>query len=941
MAEIRPNIDEGIDRKDLTRIKQRFMTVNNKRIERALCSLSSRQQLVLRLLPLLLHANHPMLPGYVSGSTPSSFAGYEPTADLVREAQGLARSFVYRPARGYSKHQLYSLFLMGSSGSIGYVEESDMDFWLCHDPNLDPQSIAELRRKCDELQSWAASMGAEIHIFLIDPQQFASGEKEGQLSSDDCGTTQHYLLLDEFYRTAVWLAGRTPIWWYVPVYEEHRYAEYCQILLDKRFVREHEVVDLGHLAQIPASEFVGAGMWQLYKGIEAPYKSLLKLLLIEVYAVQYPKVDCISLQFKQAIYQDLINFDELDAYVMLYRQLAKYLSEREEYERLELMRRCFYLKVEKKLTKGLTHRNKSWQRILLEKLTQQWQWTEKQLQHLDEREQWKIPEVQVERRLLVSELMYSYRFLSQLAQQLQVESAINARDLAVLGRRLYAAFERKADKVEFVNPGIAPNLAEDTLTLVECVAQDKSDYYWALYRENVTPHSWRNYMPLKRMRDLLALLAWAHFNGVVDAGTRISVLTHDSELRERELYGVFQSLRQNFPLPLHKVPETELLSQAHPVRVLLLVNVGVDPLPLLSQHNVHIATEQTNVLDFSGRRENLVLTLDQVLINNWNEMLVRRFSGEGALLDCLAALLNEYAKNTVIPDVQVDCFCPNRARAISQRVTEVVNQAFIHARNYPNSRYLLQVQDYFHVLELKDGVAGQHTVPSLAHLEAYLARVQTRYLPWQVDEYSLQGHALKYILPLAQEQKVQVYYRVQGQEAEIFVLDERNSLFKQRISFANEQTLLVPLQRFFTALQYRRLATEVVEQPGFDLPYQLEYYRLWPDGGRAVQRAEQTQAIQLEQDTFYSVQAIVSSSGAVTLYCNHQEFTELEYGDLLYKKVAQTILARRRSAEPYPCYITDLDLSRRLSVEDLQTVRFLKKKAELELRINQAMQAIV
>lgn len=940
MAEIRPNIEEGIDRKDLQRIKQRFLEINNKRLERAFCTLSSRQQMVLRLLPLLLHTNHPLLPGYVSGTTPSSFTGYEPSAELIQDAQRLARSFTYRAARGYSKDDLYSLFLMGSSGSIGYVAQSDMDFWLCHDPQLDPQSIAELRRKCDELELWAASMGAEIHIFLIDPQQFALGEKEGQLTSDDCGTTQHYLLLDEFYRTAVWLAGRTPIWWHVPVYEEHRYADYCQTLLDKRFVREQDVVDLGHLAQIPASEFVSAGMWQLFKGIEAPYKSLLKLLLIEVYASEYPQVNCISLEFKQAVYQDLINFDELDAYVMLYRRLAQHLQQRDEPERLELMRRCFYLKVEKKLTRPLTHASKSWQRILLEKLCRQWQWSEKQLRHLDNRDNWKTPEVQAERRLLVSELMYSYRFLSQLAQQLQVGSAINDRDMAILGRRLYATFERKADKIEFINPGIAPSLAEDTLTLVECASEDSDETYWALYQGSVTLQNWSLHAPLKRMRELMALLVWAHLNAVVDGGTRVSVLPHLSDLRERELYSVFQSLRQCFPLPLRPVAETELLRQSSPVRVLLLVNLGIDPLPALSQHNVHIATEQTNVLDFSGRRENLVLTLDQVVINSWNEMLVRRFEGESALLDCLVALLNEYARTTVIPDIQVECFCNNRAAAIARRISEVVMQAFMHARNHPDSRYLLQVQERFQVLELKDGIASQHSLPGLDSLEAYLGRNQASYLPWQVDEYSLEGHALKYILPFARPQKVQVYYRIQGEEAEVYVLDEHNSLYRQRLEYRDEQTLLIPLHRFFTALQYRRFATEVSGQPGFELPFEFEYYRLLPDGNLGVQRVLAVQAPQGGQETFFSVQAIVSSGGAVTLYCNHQEFSEVEHGEKLYEQVASVILAKRRSAETYPCYITDLDLSRRLPAEEMQTIRFLKKKAELERRLNKAMRSL-
>src|SRR5690606_34716232 len=111
--------------------------------------------------------------------------------------------------------------------------------------------LTELQRKCTALEEWAASQGAEAHFFLIDPARFTQGDRETRLTSDDCGTTQHYLLLDEFYRTAIWLAGRTPLWWLVPVYEEARYAEYASTLLSKRFIRAEEVLDLGHLAHIP------------------------------------------------------------------------------------------------------------------------------------------------------------------------------------------------------------------------------------------------------------------------------------------------------------------------------------------------------------------------------------------------------------------------------------------------------------------------------------------------------------------------------------------------------------------------------------------------------------------------------------------------------------------------------------------------------------------
>jgi len=314
--EIRPDLDEGIDRKVLATLRARFLHLNQGRLQRAKEGLSTRQQQVLSLLPLLFHVNHPLLPGYVSGSTPAGVSAYEPSAELVADAQRLARSFTYKAQHGNPPRPIHGLFLMGSLGSLAQAEHSDMDLWVCHAPGLPEQLLGELRRKCQLLEAWAASLGAEAHFFLIDTQGFAQGQRDGQLGSDDCGTTQHYLLLDEFYRTTLWLAGRTPLWWLVPVYEEHNYYSYTQTLLSKRFIRSQEALDLGNLAHIPPGEFVGAGLWQLFKGIDSPYKSLLKLLLTEAYASEHPAVRCLSLDYKQAVFANQLDLDELDPYVM-------------------------------------------------------------------------------------------------------------------------------------------------------------------------------------------------------------------------------------------------------------------------------------------------------------------------------------------------------------------------------------------------------------------------------------------------------------------------------------------------------------------------------------------------------------------------------------------------------------------------------------------------
>ena len=944
MVDIRLDIDDGIDRQDLTRLRKRFLSINHDRLQRANLILSSRQQLVLRLLPLLLHVNHPLLPGYVSSATPFGLSGYEPSTDLVQEAQAFARSFTYKAARGYRVEQpLYALFLMGSLGSVAYAEDSDMDFWLCHSADLTPTQLHELRKKCDLLQAWAATLGAKIYLFLIEPEQFASGQdNDRQLTLDDCGTTQHYLLLDEFYRTALWLAGRIPIWWLVPVYEEQRYAEYCAILLAKRFIRSEEVLDLGCLAHIPASEFVGAGMWQLYKGIDSPYKSLLKLLLIEVYASEHPQVHCLSLSYKQAIYANQLNVDELDAYVLLYRRLEAYLLERNELERLELVRRCFYLKVGKRLTQSRLQREKSWQRIILERLTEAWGWNETLLGHLDRRNQWKIVQAQQERRLLVNELMYSYRFLRQLAQNVRAEQAVNPRDLAVLGRRLYAAFERKAGKVEYLNPGIAPDLSEDTLTLVQCSSSESEHAYWGLFSGSLAGHEWQDHTPLKRAKELLGVLAWAHLNGVIDEATRLSIVIKDSALTEHELHGILRTLRRALPLPFAPITEATLLASSYPTIVVLLVNVGLDPLPQHSQANVHMASDQVDALGFSGLRENLVLSIDQVVLNSWNELIVSRFSGDNALLQCLSDLLNDCSAYSDNVQIHVGCFCQNRAASIVKRVEQVTTQAFANSQQDRDSRYLLQIEQQLHVLEWRAGRAGYMSFADTSELLEYLSHEQAQYVRWRVDEYALQGHVLKFILPVGRVDAVQVFYRVHGAQAQIYVLDERNGFWQHTQDFIDQQTLLMPLQRFLSSLLYRQTTIESIDQQqACTAPLSVNYHRIYPDGQDTPQRIERCKLVESEREhTFYAVQVIYEEDGRLTLYCNHQEFSELEYGARLYHYVARYILGMRRTAQRYPCYITDIDLSKVQANNSVQTMHFLQRKTVLEKRLNEALQAL-
>ena len=398
-----PALNQGTGRQVLQQLRGRFLSVNQGRLARAMEGLAPRQQALLNLLALFFHINHPLLPGYVSACTPAGVSGYEPDATTLAAAGHLIRDFSCSMGNSCPLQPIHGLFLMGSLGTLAQTDQSDMDVWICLAPDLSDAAVSALRKKCRRLEAWATSQGCEAHFFLID----------AQLRNDEGDEPRQRLLLDEFYRTAIWLAGRTPLWWWVPVHEEARYAEFAGGLLDVRAVGRNETIDLGHLAQIAPGEFLGAGLWQLFKGIESPYKSLLKLLLIEVYASEHPQVNCLSLDFKQSVYANQLDLDELDPYVVVYRRIERYLKGRAELQRLELVRRSLYLKVGHKLSNGET--GMQWQRRLLKRLTREWGWDEQHLAMLDNRSQWQAQQISHERRALARELSVSYRSLRQFA----------------------------------------------------------------------------------------------------------------------------------------------------------------------------------------------------------------------------------------------------------------------------------------------------------------------------------------------------------------------------------------------------------------------------------------------------------------------------------------------------------------------------------------------
>lgn len=928
-------MDAGLDRKHLAEIKKRFIRLNRQRLLRMRKSMPEPQRDFSDIVTLSIHENHPILPGYVNKEVPSGISDYTPGKIAIRAAKRVAKSFSLKK-RAQMRREILSVFIMGSSGTIGHSGTSDFDIWVCHRKGLDKKALALLQKKLTLISKWSLSLGLEAHFFLMDENYFRR-QQPAPMGKESAGSSQHYMLLDEFYRTAILLAGRYPLWWMVPVEENDNYLEYSALLLKKRYLRAGDWIDFGHIPEIPANEFFGAALWQVYKGIDSPYKSVLKIALMEVYARMHPDVLPLCQDYKQLVYQEDPDSNLVDPYLMVYRKVESCLLQRKEFKRLELIRRCFYIKVSIKVSKPPLKAAYGWRRELMTELVRQWGWEEDKLLQLDSRKNWKINRVVSERRKLVQELTDSYKFLSNFARQHSALSRISKQDINLLGRKLYASFERRAGKIEFVNPGIAPNLHEEFLTF-QYSKSSSNISGWLLYKDRVNEKDSKYHTSIRRSTSLLELISWAYLNGLMDRTTKIQMNQGESEVEQQELKQLCSGIIQRFPVDVRIPSDGAFKNPARNLFCMMIVNLGTDPMQELTRRGLQLISNQTDALDYGHQHINLALNFEMLNLNSWGEVSLSSYNNENALITALISWLQQLPVNKKDkPVLVVQSYCKTRSESITHRINSLWNditEAWYANQKFLSMRYLFTLSNKFVLFEMNDQDINYHLLSDEDDLKYELRSAGSEFSPLIIDKSCLKNTPLAKIFSINKCDEIQLFYHIKEGLADVWVLDETGTLFYQQQPFHDPVTLLNPYRRFLQSVIYRQGAMAGLETNKAPKLYQLTKSR----GNNAVWKARENLVNdESNLDRYYNIQVIASEDQRgkplFTYYCDEIEFSPLEYGDKLVAAVAEQILRHRSNEDRYPAYITDLDISALNPQNRLVTCQYLEIKKQLEQQL--------
>lgn len=902
---IRLDIPGGeISRKDLDTLIRRFLHLHRQRLQNLHAWLNPRQRDCLEILPLLFHRNHPALPGYGNGQAPAGISAYSLSSATRQAIRRLVPGFDYR-RQGTFEPPIHGLFLMGSAGSVAYSNRSDLDIWICHRSDLEHGDLSALRTKCEEIEAWAGEQGLEVHFFLIDPERFRQGQLE-PLSRESSGTTQHGLLLEEFYRTALHLAGCKLLWWLVPPEQENRYREYADYLIGKRFIDSDSVIDLGGLENVPAEEFVSAGLWHLYKALDSPYKALLKLQLLLDYAAAYPHPRWLATRIKAAVYAGQVEAEALDPYICLYQRVEQTLLAQGQNELLPLIRRCFFIKTRP----ALSH---SWHRRQLTALLPSFGLDPSSTSLGGIRLQ-RIEQAEAEWQVLVQTLERNYRLIRQFISRHSTDQVSNE-DLRLLGRKLRAALERRPDKVDIVRLVPEDGLPETTLSLSQERSAD-AGWHWRLYRGRSQALG----RPLYQARHLIQVLAWSQVNGIDQTGCQWTLPPGPLPLGAAELRFLNRAVRRL----LDSRPEPPLEAYRQPVRLKaasLFLNIAAPVRPQRS--GFEVTSERFDPLSYGADRCVLIHNLEVLSHNSWGEIQVSRYEGLAGLFDCLCRL---YEQGGPEADIQAYCFASS---TLALRITGLYRELAHGLSLTSASWFILRGGTRLYLFRYQDNRLGWWQCEDEAALVEALGQPRTEFTPVGFDPQALGDSPLPFLYRHNRAAKVQLFLWPRHGGVEVFVLDERGALYRRDYPGAPPQAVLHRYATLLQALDQRYPGSGEAEYAWIE--HAAEGWRL--------RAAEVTLPPEPAIQVRVYAEEVPGGPPRYTLVCNDREFSSLHLGDQVFAEAARYIRGLRHSGEEYPSYVSDIDVP--VSVLGLphpawmHTACLLAYKRRVEQRLNQ------
>lgn len=406
---------------------------------------------ILYLLPWMLNENHPQVPGYVPHlARPIGVFNLEEDPEIRKREAAFCFLFRIDKARRKVKFKpdawtIQGIYTIGSVGTVTQTSCSDCDIWLCVDrERFGEEGMAQLQQKVNLIKDWLdANIRMPVYFFVCDVDDVRRGHF-GDVSSESCGSTQKNILKEEFYRTAILIAGKIPLWWLAfSAGEDIDYLKLAEEYGQDAF-GDFDCLDLGNLERVEREEYFGAALWQFNKALTHPLKSITKMLLLQMF-LTFPPGRLLCHQFRTEIMDEAAGRSFVDPGTFTIRAIFDFNRNRDRAD-FEFIRKCVYLRCDVRMhSRKAGLREKLLRDPFLEDPL-----SREEIHSLNKFKTWPFQDqVRIGNRTLAL-LLKIYKDITGPRPNTE-PSPVSPGDLRIIGRKLSSCLEKKPDKVPVIH----------------------------------------------------------------------------------------------------------------------------------------------------------------------------------------------------------------------------------------------------------------------------------------------------------------------------------------------------------------------------------------------------------------------------------------------------------------------------------------------------------
>ncbi|HKK98798.1 MAG TPA: class I adenylate cyclase [Desulfotignum sp.] len=578
--------------------ENKFLNQNKMSILTAFDVFKPPQADFFQLVPLLLHKNID-LPGFppIHPKTPCGIAAYIPSGTTLQVLEKFTGIHKHR-AEYVSSPCIEGVFSMGSVGSLAQTHASDIDYWVCvHEEAMNAHEHALFQQKLKMLEKLAVEKcKIQTTFFVVDIQK-AKNNDFGGFTQESSGTAQSRLLKEEFYRTMIHVAGKLPLWAVLPTPIS---LNYYHMILNQisRLPGSHRYIDLGDIHAIPVNEYFGASIWQMFKWLKSPFKSVIKMALLEKYIYSYGHEPLLCNQYKN-VWMNAGNHLKLaqnDSYIILLNNLLGYYRSAGDRKSMHLILTCFFLKLEIAKGADLDHTVFGMRRHLVTDSIIKWGWSMSRLFEIGHFKEWDYQRIH---RLSASIERYMLIKYNQVKKTFESHSSglmISDEDRRILERKVDIVFLEKPCKIKKILLISRGERLFSRLHIRYLPGHD-TRVRWELFHKSVKLHQSID-ESLVQTQTIEEIGAWLINNNLFTAHTVVNLVPNPTPVTHDDIQKLFNAMCVFFaPQQRQALNVSELKKKAPDITCIFI------------SFNFYAPRHETKITDYCA-----------VYINSWGEM---------------------------------------------------------------------------------------------------------------------------------------------------------------------------------------------------------------------------------------------------------------------------------------------------------------------------------